>query len=93
MSQGKFLILCTVGGLAFVALSLSALIHMSEQRTSRYVITDKGVVKGGRCKLGMYLSYEGSNVLDEKSKPITCTKELRLTRKEFEELKGELRYE
>lgn len=57
---------------------------MQENRTDKYILTNKGLSKGGYCRVGMYISWDGYNVLDENSKPITCTKELRLTKKQFD---------
>jgi len=55
-------------------------------RKYTFVKTERGLIRFGigYCNLGMLLNDEMINILDENSKPITCSGYIKLTQKEFD---------
>ena len=56
-----------------------------KERGDKYVITDKGLVSYMRayCELGMLMSSDMINIVDENSDPITCSGYVRLTKEAY----------
>ena len=74
------------------AIFLSALLVSAcgEERTSRYIETERGLMGfgGGWCTLGMLTNNDRVNILDEEKMPITCDGYIDLTEAQKKEYKA-----
>ncbi len=63
--------------------AIAMMIYVAPKRThiSTYIETERGLVSFAiaTCVLGMLTNADGVNILDENSKPITCTGYVKLT--------------
>lgn len=71
-------VIATLVLIAVAVFLLSFLFQAIEKRPSKgekYIETERGIISYayGYCELGMLINNYGDNILDENSKPITCS--------------------
>lgn len=71
-------------GIAAILGHLLTSIPPREETKPTYIETNRGLTAAGtmHCLLGLLVTSDGRNILDENSKPITCSGYVKLTKAE-----------